>query len=326
MRALPRLYDASLDPATFDEYGGHLLLALTLIATTSRNADLCRTAREMALERATQWRDRWPLYRSGLNGDTVMQAVIATFAIERLGLPSQAIRHELRRELDAARAADLLYFDAAVETVPGDIPYECCGLTNARGAVTCASCNAALEFHSRYDIWYYALTSAYFCERCGLDLSVSFVRILERLADLRPYPATGGAGFYHAIYAATHIVYTLNDYGSYLLSPSSLPEEVAFLRGSLDWATAQGEADTIGELLDSLSALGMPDDDQQLSAARRFLLDSQLPDGSWGNDDGDRYAYFHTLWAAIDGLREHAWKGQAVLDPVLQRTVADLQR
>jgi hypothetical protein len=255
-----------------------------------------------------------------------MQAVIATFAAERLGLATHTIRPALQRELDVTRTADLLYFDPSVETVPDDIPYECCGLVNARGTVTCTRCKAALEFHTRYDIWYYALTSAYFCERCGLDVSASFAGILRRLAELRPYPARGAPGFYHAIYAVTHVIYTLNDYGARRVSRSWLPEELAFLRGSLDWAIAQREADTIGELVDSLSAFGMPEDDEQLNVARRFLLDSQLPDGSWGHDAGDRYAYFHTLWAAIDGLREHAWQGQAVLAPELQRALADLQR
>jgi hypothetical protein len=117
-----------------------------------------------------------------------------------------------------------------------------------------------------------------------------------------------------------------NDYGTYLLCPTLLSEERAFLIRSVDWALAQGEADTIGELVDSLIALGIPDEDRTLTAARRFLLDRQLPDGTWGDEEGDRYAYFHTLWAAIDGLRDHAWRGEAPVETALRQTLTHLQR
>lgn len=325
MRALPRLYEASLDSATFDDYGGHLLLALTLIATTSANVEICRMARQMALERAAHWRARWPACRAGLNDDTVMQAVIAVFASERLGVPSDSIRDDVRRALERARTSDLLYFDPASEPVPGDIPYECdCGRASVRGARTCAGCGTGLEFQSRYEIWYYALTSAYFCDQCGFNLSVRFARILQGIAALRPYPAPGTQGSYHAIYAATHVVYTLNEYGRYLLPRDWLPAERSFLRGSVAWALSQGDADTLGEIVDGLSALGVPDDDSQLTAARRTLLDTQLPDGSWGRDGGDSYAHFHTLWAAIDGLRDHAWHGLATADADTQQALAFL--
>jgi len=111
-----------------------------------------------------------------------------------------------------------------------------------------------------------------------------------------------------------------------LLSASWLPEERSFLRRSVHWAITQGEADTIGELIDSLIALGIPDEDRQITTARRLLLDSQLPAGTWGEESGDSYAYFHTLWAAIDGLRDHAWHGEAVFDPELRRSLALLRR
>lgn len=310
MRALPRLYDASLDAATFTDYGGHLLLALTLIATTSSDASVSATARRMALERAHHWRKGWPASRAVLSADTAMQAVIAIFACERLGIESRSIRDDLATAVRTYRTEDLLYFDASVEPIPGDVPRECgCGHVNLRGSRKCARCSSGLECLSRYEIWYYALTSVYFCEQCGIELPVTFARVLERLAELRPYPKPGSPGFYHAIYAATHLVYTLNGYGTFLLPPMSLTEEQAFLHRALEWAIAQGEADTLGELLDSLTALGTPDDDAQLTTARRLILDHQLPDGSWGGEDGDGdiYAYFHTIWAAIDGLREHAW-------------------
>jgi hypothetical protein len=327
MRALPRLYDASLDSATFADYGGHLLLALALIATTSSNVRVRETARSMALERAHDWRARWSESRAGLTSDTVMQAVIAIYASERLGLEHDSIRADVQRAVDTYTATDLVYFDPSIELVPNDIPHDCvCGRVNIRGTSSCTQCGRDVEFLSRYETWYYALTCSYFCQYCGLSAHIHFRDVLQRLAELRPYPAPGEPGFYHGIYAATHVVYTLNDYGTYLLPQTLLAEERTFLRQSVDWAIAQGEADTIGELLDSLIALGIPDEDRQVTAARRFLLDSQLPNGTWGDEEGDRYAYFHTLWAAIDGLRDHDWQGEAPFEPTLRQTLVFLQR
>src|SRR6185436_13667907 len=142
-------------------------------------------------------------------------------------------------------------------------------------------------------------------------------------ADLRPYPQPGAPGFYDAIYAVTHVVYTLNDYGASTLDPAWLPHELAFLRGSVDWALQQEEPDTVGELVDSLTGIGVTDTDPQVAEARRFLLETQLPDGSWADEPGNPYA-FHTLWTAIDGLRDHARQGSA-LDPRLEAVLDDLR-
>lgn len=188
-----------------------------------------------------------------------MQMVIAIYARERLGLERDSIRADLQRAVETYTTADLVYFDPSIELVPDDIPRDCaCGHVNIRGANSCTKCGGDVEFLSRYETWYYALTCSYFCQYCKLAASIDFREVLQRLAELRPYPAPGEPGFYHAIYAATHVVYTLNDYGTYLLPPTFLAEERAFLSHSVDWAIAQGEADTIGELLDSLIALGIP--------------------------------------------------------------------
>ena len=53
---------------------------------------------------------------------------------------------------------------------------------------------------------------------------------------MRPYP--GGVeedveSLREAIYAVTHIVYTLNDYSTYRLRPGWLPQEFAFLKANV---------------------------------------------------------------------------------------------
>jgi len=96
--------------------------------------------------------------------------------------------------------------------------------------------------------------------------------VLKRLPSLRPYPPAGNPRHYQAVYAVTHIVYVRNDYGERRLSSRALPRVRAFLKASLGPALA-----------------------------------TQRRDGGWG-DGADRYGRFHTIWAAIDGLRDHSWR------------------
>src|SRR5262249_49635103 len=123
--------------------------------------------------------------------------------------------------------------------------------------------------------------------------------------------------YYDSIYAITHLVYTLNGYGYSRLSPRLLPREFRFLKVAMRWALAQEEADTIGEIIDSLLALGLEESDPLLVAGQTFLLKTQRDDGGWGDEGGDEYAYFHTVWTAIDGLRDHSWREPMTIDPAI---------
>jgi len=193
-----------------------------------------------------------------------------------------------------------------------DVPAECaCGTFAPRGRRTCATCGRRLKLLDPYEVWYYALTSAYFCERQGMPLRVRPTDLLRKVSDLRPYPAAGTRRHYQAVYAVTHIVYVLNDYGEARLSPRVLRRERAFLAASLRPALDRREPDTVAEIVESLLALGVSDTNPLVEAGRTFLLATQRPDGSWG-DEADEYGRFHTLWAAIDALKDHAWKHRKI--------------
>jgi len=143
--------------------------------------------------------------------------------------------------------------------------------------------------------------------------------VLKRLSSLRPYPAAGTRSHYQAVYAVTHIVYVLNDYDERRLSSRVLPRERAFLAASLPPALARNEPDTVAEIVEALAALGVSDTHPLIEAGRGFLLTAQGPDGGWG-DRADSYGRFHTIWAAIDGLRDHAWTRRpspALISPIL---------
>ena len=296
----------------FRLYDGHLLLALALAASTSRSRGLRRKATTMGRERARRWMTRWPLIRSRLDADSVMQQVIASDGASRLGLMPRRIQRDLHAVIARIPASTLLYFDPAREDVPMDVPAECaCGTFAPRGRRTCATCGRRLKLLDPYEVWYYALTNAYFCERQGMPLQVRPADLLRKVSDLRPYPAAGTRRHYQAVYAVTHIVYVLNDYGEARLSPRVLRRERAFLAASLRPALDRREPDTVAEIVESLLALGVSDTNPLVEAGRTFLLATQRPDGGWG-DEADEYGRFHTLWAAIDALKDHAWKRRKI--------------
>lgn len=323
--ALRRLHEISRRESVFDEYDGHLLLAFCLIATTSQAPAIRRDALAMGLERARAWRRRWPRIRRHLQHDTIMREVIASYAIDRMGAGDDRIRDELRSALSGYAARDLLFFDPRLETAPRDVPEDCkCGRLNERGCTRCTACRQRLRAHSQYELWYYALTSAYFCERQGMPLRVGVVDLVRQTPMLRPYPAPDSADYYQAIYAVTHLVYTLSDYGAARLPRTWLRQERRFLKSAMRWAIDTGEADTIGEVVDSLAVLGVEDGDPLMLEGRTFLLEAQQADGGWGDEDADPYGQFHTLWTAIDGLRDYGWRGTAAADRTLRRVVREL--
>jgi hypothetical protein len=311
-RALSLLHTLAREESTFVEYGGHVLFAFSLVGTTARNRGLRRLALALGRERAEAWRRSWPARRRRLDADTVMNEVIASYAAGRLGLGDARIRRQLGDVLARYSARELLYFDASREDPPANVPEACApGHDNERGSARCRTCGRALAALSRYEVWHYALTSAFFCERHGTPIGVAYTDVLDRRSSLRPYPRPGRPGHYECLYAVTHTVYTLNDYGTTRVSTKGLEDEYAFLLEALPWALRSGEVDAVAEIVDSLAALGAGDAHPLIVRGREFLLARQQPDGGWG-EAGDAYRRFHHVWAAIDGLRDYAWRPASV--------------
>ena len=131
---------------------------------------------------------------------------------------------------------------------------------------------------------------------------------------MRPYPSIADANvelLSDAIYAVTHIVYTLNDYGTYRLRPGWLPREFAFLKANVASACERKDPEVLGELLDSLKAFGLDASHPLIMRGTGYLLASQNEDGSWGDPDEENIrTRCHTTWTAIDGLRTYAWRGE----------------
>ena len=129
--ALDCLYAIARRESVFRLYDGHLLLALALAASTSRSRGLRRKATAMGRERARRWMTRWPLIRSRLDADSVMQQVIASDGA-RGHLPYS---YQYPSSISTPR-----------EDVPMDVPAECaCGTFTPRGRRACATCGRRLK-------------------------------------------------------------------------------------------------------------------------------------------------------------------------------------
>jgi hypothetical protein len=302
--------------------GTGLLYFCRSLATTAADPTLRAQGVELGRLGFSSWRAHTAALSEKPDSSEVTEHVRAYGAVESLGVRSPTMKSRLRRAARAVRAAEYLGFDPRVETPPGDLPDTCtCGFSNRRGRRVCVACRSPLARMTRYRAWCFAFISAYCAERYGITFGARYRDAMRWLPVMRPYPLRPRAApqdFYDASYAITHVVYTMNDYGRYLLSPYWFPWEYAFLYTHLESAMAMHDPDMTGEFLDTLRAFGVGDEDAQIRRGLDFLLDAQNPDGSWAAWDGRAlYTDFHATWAAIDGLREFAWTGPGLLFPEL---------
>lgn len=316
-RGLDFIYRVAGTSKGFDSYGKLLICCFALVSATSRDASLRKLARSRARKLAQRWRDLHPVVPPDAELDLVIDSVLVRYALNRLGLRDVGLSEQIRTAAERFSARDLLGFNPVREPPPNNLPYVCeCGLQNKRGRTFCKKCRRRLELQSRYRVWMQALGTTYVSERCGIFFGARYRDVLKWLPSMRPYPvgAPDNVEFLRdAIYAVTHVVYTLNDYGAYLLRPDWLPREFAFLKANVAGACERNDPEVLGELLDSLKAFGLGASDPLIIRGTRFLLAEQNADGSWGDTNEENIrTRLHTTWTAIDGLRAYAWRGKSL--------------
>jgi hypothetical protein len=320
-RGLEFIYRTARDPENFSAYGFDYTFCLRWIASTSKDSALRRAARGMAVECARRWRSENPSVPADADAETVAQMVFGGLSADRLGLRDAAFRREVRSAAARVSAEDLLWFDPAAGPPPRDLPADCaCGEVNERGRKRCRGCRKRLKWLSRYEVWLLALIRTYLGERYGVKLRAGYADAIRWLPAMRPYPplSRGYEDFIWAVYAVTHVVYTLNDYSTYRLSPRWLPAEYEFLKASLDDIIKLNDTDAAGEVLDSLKSFGLSDRSPLIRKGVDFLLSTQNADGSWGDREAeDIYDRYHPTLTAVNGLRDYAWTKRALVFPEL---------
>jgi hypothetical protein len=324
LRGLRFVYRTALVESNFAGYGSDYLWCFYSVSASVADARVRREARRMGRERARRWRDTHRALPEGATAAEVADFVFGDDAAASLGLRDARLRAELRRAAARFMARDFMLFDPASEPPPADVPADCetDRAAHPRGTRFCRRCGRALRMRTRQDVWYDALIMAYTGERAGVPLGASYAEVFRWLPALRPYrnhaAGEGGEEFHDTAYALTHVVYTLNDYGQRRLSPRELPAEFEFLRANLRAAVALGDADMLGEFVDSLRAFGLTERDPEIRAGVEYLLANQNEDGSWGDaDESDIYLRYHPTWNGVAALSRYAWRGRGRRPPRL---------
>jgi hypothetical protein len=313
-RGLRFIYRTALDRENFRGYGSDYLWCFYTVGAGVSDEGVRRLARQMGLERARAWRRSHRELPEGVSADELIDFAFGSDAADSLGLRDDALKAQIHRAAARFTATDLMLFDPASEPPPSDVPEACefDQTLNARGAKVCRRCGRPLKMRTRQDVWYGALITAYVGDHFGVRLGADYGDVLKWLPALRPYRGIEGganAEFYDTVYALTHVVYTLNDYGQMRLPARLLPEEFVFLRSNLREAVREGDADMLGEFMDSLRALGLTDADAEIRAGTDYLLAHQNADGSWGDArERDIYLRYHPTWGGVAALCDYAWR------------------
>ena len=213
-RGLQLLRQLAKRPSTFARYGGHLLLAFYFIASTSHDAVLRRTALAAGRERARHWRRQWHLKPRRLDARTVCDEICASYAAGLMGIPDRRIRHQLEAAIARYEPRALLGFDPRLDIIPRNLPDDCeCGAVNERGRRRCRKCRRTLSMRSKYSVLVPGADRDLLLRSLRTSLAARAMRTFSACCqELRPYPRPGTRHHRDAVYAVTHIVYTLNDY------------------------------------------------------------------------------------------------------------------
>lgn len=307
LRALAYIDQSASKPANFAVYGTDYLYCFYSIAASARDPELIAAAERIGRRVAKRWAASHAVVTAGANADDVADLAFGWLAASQLGQDDGRIKPELRKAAARFTAIDYLLFDPAKEPPASDIPEMCPhdSVWNPRGATVCKKCGRTLKMRSKYDVWLDALITTYTGDRYGIQLGAPYREVLQWMPSMRPYRdrnQTNQAVFYDTIYALTHVVYTLNDYGQHLLPRDLLPQEYSYLRRNLGEAIALQDPETMGEFLDSLKSFGLNTSDDVIQSGMSYLLSTQRPDGTWSaSSEKDPYTLYHSAWTGIDG-------------------------
>jgi hypothetical protein len=321
-RGLRYIYRTALNPRNFAQHGSDYVWCFYTLSVAVQDEDLKLMAHRMGVERALHWRRVHRSLPRHADADMIRDYAFGSDAADRLGLPDEKMKEQIRRAAPRYGVHDYFFFDPLTESPPSDVPDECeyDGTLNPRGSKICHVCKRPLKMMSRYDVWCDALIIAYNGDHYGVKLGAHYADVLKWLPVMRPYRDSEHATareFFDTVYAVTHIVYTLNNYSEYRLSPTLLPPEYQFLTSNLRSAIKEDDPDMLGEFMDTLRAFGLTSEDPEIRAGMEYYLSHQHRDGSWGKMDiHNRY---HPTWNGISGLSEYAWRaGEGLSFPDLR--------
>ena len=107
-------------------------------------------------------------------------------------------------------------------------------------------------------------------------------------------------------YWATHVAYSLEDYGNLRLRPSDIGPIWTYMRTQFQPVVRwRGDFDLVAEMVDVFRGAGLGMKDSEVCAGTSFVLSHQHADGSFADSDRSRDPYnaIHPTWVGVDALR-----------------------
>jgi len=291
LRGLEYVYRSSLDAAHFREQSSDYMWCFFTVAHTARDPVVAAAALRMGRERAATWHRQHRTVPPRASADDVLELVAGAYVADRLGIPDERLRSQLRVAARRYSADAYLHFNPKIEPPPSDIP-------------DCDGCTSGAQMRSRYDMFLDALIATYFGDAYGVRLGASYRDVIRWLPRLRPYVASPRDDLVDVFYAATHVVYTQNSYGEKRVSVRVLPQEFAFIRRALPAAIAAQDPELVGKAIDTMKAFGYGEREPLIRRGMAYLIASQHRDGGWSTSR-DYYTRYHSAWTAIDALRDY---------------------
>jgi hypothetical protein len=98
-----------------------------------------------------------------------------------------------------------------------------------------------------------------------------------------------------------------NHYGRLRLFRRDIPRLLTYIRGNFSDVLAIRDVEVLSEFVDIYRGLGLDETKHLLTrVGTMMLLESQHPDGSWGDWKKHTHPYdaIHYTWCAVLGLRE----------------------
>jgi hypothetical protein len=322
LRGLRFIHATARVPANFAQHGEDYLWCFHTIASTAADPDLAQLARRMGLAGARAWRRLYPVVPADVTaGDITWLAYGSRTAgpAGRARSPDARSAAAGSRKLQRRRLPSISIPRASAARRRARHLHPLPERERARGLRLCSTCGKRAG-HEK------PLRRADGCPDRHLHgrpvrrtPGAGYADVAALVPRMRPYRGYEGGNnpeFTATAYAVTHIVYTLNDYGTWRLNPAWLPQEIAFLRENLQVSLALRDPELLCEYLDCLKAFGVPSDDPLVRAGIDFLMAAQNRDGSWGTvQDSNIYQRYHSTWTAVTACATSPFRGEGRASP-----------
>ena len=108
-------------------------------------------------------------------------------------------------------------------------------------------------------------------------------------------------------YFVTHKIFTKSEWCQYSLIPEEWLVEISFMKFNLPNFIRVRDVEITGEFVQALKGAGIPESDEDIQRATKFLINTQHFDGSWLQSEIDDRKY-HATVCAVGALLGHNYK------------------